>query len=128
MSKISSPPFPTNARADDRIVIGGFRDVLPNRETGVFDDGGLDPVVSQHLRAYLPQRFPSKFGMSPLRSPPHFEMEWSGILGFTKDRRGSSLRHGSGSAHSFLCANLIPLPPISGFPWWGACLPWQRRQ
>ena len=62
---------------------------------GTFDDGSLDPIVSQSLRAYLPERFPRLYGAGrpgvrgggKLKGPPpKLEMEWSGILGFTSDR------------------------------------------
>lgn len=76
------------------MVLGGFRDVAPGLEWGVWDDGALDPQVSAALHAYLPQHFPDAFkgaaaaagggggGGSRLAT----EAEWSGILGFTQDR------------------------------------------
>lgn len=64
-------------------MLGGFRDVLPHKEEGTFDDGSLDPEVSQCIRNYLPTHFPELFSCS---DAVHYEMEWSGILGFTKDR------------------------------------------
>eukprot|EP00197_Chlamydomonas_leiostraca_P013021 CAMPEP_0202867040 /NCGR_PEP_ID=MMETSP1391-20130828/8545_1 /ASSEMBLY_ACC=CAM_ASM_000867 /TAXON_ID=1034604 /ORGANISM="Chlamydomonas leiostraca, Strain SAG 11-49" /LENGTH=569 /DNA_ID=CAMNT_0049547043 /DNA_START=38 /DNA_END=1747 /DNA_ORIENTATION=- len=129
-------------RADDRVVIGGFRDVVPHREVGTYDDTlvGLDPHVSACLRTYLPTAFPDLFTISaasgksgssshaadkaakrvaglslhelqavPTKGSDHhhhghshghghgrghgaapvelqYELEWSGILGFTKDR------------------------------------------
>ncbi|GAX84858.1 hypothetical protein CEUSTIGMA_g12279.t1 [Chlamydomonas eustigma] len=73
-------------RSDGRLVLGGFRDVLPHREVGTFDDGRLDMTVSQSLRRYLPDRFPKIFDSSKGGQAPVFEMEWSGILGFTEDR------------------------------------------
>jgi len=83
-------------RADGRMVIGGFRDTLPHREVGTHDDGSLDPLVSAALRGYLPAHFPQHYaeaGPGTTDTPPgdgrlhvEYEMEWAGILGFTKDR------------------------------------------
>ncbi|KAG1681200.1 hypothetical protein FOA52_015643 [Chlamydomonas sp. UWO 241] len=69
-------------RPDGRLVLGGFRDVVPGMEEGTADDGALDPRVSDRIRGYLPDHFPGRFG----DASPHVEMEWAGILGFTQDR------------------------------------------
>lgn len=45
---------------DGRIVLGGFRDVVPDMEWGVWDDGALHPEVTAALRAYLPARWPGR--------------------------------------------------------------------
>ncbi|GFR49071.1 hypothetical protein Agub_g11098, partial [Astrephomene gubernaculifera] len=103
-------------REDGRVVVGGFRDVVPGVEWGVYDDATLDERVRQELHAYLPRHFPHVFGTatasaatatssssgsnhhsvsngsssngSSSRAAPglQFEAEWSGILGFTQDR------------------------------------------
>lgn len=70
-------------RADNRLVLGGFRDVVPHKEEGTFDDGHLDPWVSECIRSYLPNHFPELFSS---RENVRVEMEWAGILGFTRDR------------------------------------------
>ncbi len=68
-------------REDGRTVVGGFRDVVPDLEWGVYDDASLNEAVRHQLHAYLPERFPEVYGseLAP-------EVEWSGILGFTQDR------------------------------------------
>ncbi|KAG2426263.1 hypothetical protein HXX76_013021 [Chlamydomonas incerta] len=88
-------------REDGRVVVGGFRDVVPGLEWGVWDDGALDPTVSAALHAYLPQHFPAAFRAQqqqqqhsghdrngPQQQQPRLatDAEWSGILGFTQDR------------------------------------------
>ena len=75
-------PSPSRTRrADNRLVIGGFRDITPHKEWGTTDDTatGLDPAVSRALRAYLPTTFPGIFagastapaqGPAALPAPP----------------------------------------------------------
>lgn len=75
-----------NHRADGRLVLGGFRDVVPGMEEGTHDDASLDPMVSRRLREYLPEHFPSRF--AGVGCKPLYEMEWAGILGFMHDRCG----------------------------------------
>ncbi len=41
-------------------MLGGFRDVVPDMEWGVWDDGALHPEVTAALRAYLPARWPGR--------------------------------------------------------------------
>jgi hypothetical protein len=76
------------------------RDVTPHKEWGTRDDSlsGLDPHVSAALRSYLPETFPHWFCTADSASkagpgsksvtpfPLEYELEWSGILGFTRDR------------------------------------------
>jgi hypothetical protein len=80
------------------------RDVTPHKEWGTLDDSlvGLDPHVSACLRSYLPETFPHWFCSADSKGagaqqaasgskavtpfPLEYELEWSGILGFTRDR------------------------------------------
>ncbi|KAH8091664.1 FAD dependent oxidoreductase [Cristinia sonorae] len=63
------------------IIFGGGREVtLPEGgEYYVTDDSVVNPKVGQFLREFLPRTFPGRF---ELNNEP--EMEWTGIMGFTK--------------------------------------------
>lgn len=65
-------------RHDGRIVLGGMRELSPTQELGVDDDSVVEPTVSQGLRNFLPQYFPSLHGIK-------VEQEWTGIMGFSPD-------------------------------------------
>ncbi|GIL83095.1 hypothetical protein Vretifemale_11903 [Volvox reticuliferus] len=135
-SAAPAPTFPLDAaffarggyvywsrREDGRVVVGGFRDVVPDLEWGVYDDASLHERIRQELHAYLPDRFPSVFGggMNP-------EVEWSGILGFTQDRfpfvgpvpgrRGQFIAagfSGHGMTRTFTCGRVLA-DMVSGLP------------
>ncbi len=65
-------------RRDGRIVLGGMRELSSTQELGVDDDSVVEPTVSQGLRSFLPQYFPSLHGIK-------VEQEWTGIMGFSPD-------------------------------------------
>ncbi|GIL65538.1 hypothetical protein Vafri_19293 [Volvox africanus] len=111
-------------REDGRMVVGGFRDVVPDLEWGVYDDASLHERIRQELHAYLPKRFPGVFGggLNP-------EVEWSGILGFTRDRfpfvgpmpgrRGQFVAagfSGHGMTRTFTCGRVLA-DMVSGLPY-----------
>ncbi|KAG8751731.1 hypothetical protein FRC12_012290 [Ceratobasidium sp. 428] len=63
------------------VVLGGGRETaLPHHEFNVADDSTVHPGVSRTLRGFLPTLFPSDFEVA---EP---EMEWTGIMGFTRTR------------------------------------------
>ncbi|PNH07797.1 putative oxidoreductase OrdL [Tetrabaena socialis] len=128
-----------SVREDGRVVIGGFRDVVPGMEWDVYDDGSLDERVRQHLHAYLPAHFPAAFGGGGGSGKGggggagggqllDLEAEWSGILGFTQDRfpfvgpvpgrRGEFLAagfSGHGMTRTFTCGRLVA-DMVAGLP------------
>ncbi|GLI60008.1 hypothetical protein VaNZ11_002070 [Volvox africanus] len=134
---IPAPVFPMDAaffarggyvywsrREDGRVVVGGFRDVVPDLEWGVYDDASLRDRIRQELHAYLPEHFPRAFGggLNP-------EVEWSGILGFTRDRfpfvGPMPGRHGQfvaagfsghGMTRTFSCGRVLA-DMVSGLPY-----------
>ncbi|KAH9893649.1 FAD dependent oxidoreductase [Cubamyces lactineus] len=62
------------------VILGGGREATkPTFELYVTDDSTVNPAVGDALRKFLPVVFPGKYeeGKEP-------EMEWSGIMGFTK--------------------------------------------
>ncbi|KIM32877.1 hypothetical protein M408DRAFT_326592 [Serendipita vermifera MAFF 305830] len=76
------------------VILGGARETLKDGGYGMYetDDSVLDPEASVGLRAFLGNVFPGKFpragedaGIND-RDPAYdgVEMEWSGIMGFTK--------------------------------------------
>ncbi|KXZ54489.1 hypothetical protein GPECTOR_4g554 [Gonium pectorale] len=128
-----------SVREDGRVVIGGFRDVIPGLEWGVYDDGTLDERVRQQLRTYLPAHFPAVFSGEGQGGHGGLELEaeWSGILGFTQDRfpfvgpvpgrRGQFLAagfSGHGMTRTFTCGRVLadmlagrPLDPAFPATW-----------
>ncbi|KAJ4479828.1 FAD dependent oxidoreductase [Lentinula lateritia] len=62
-------------------ILGGGREVESRFAHGEIDDSKSNEEVAQVLREFLPGLFPGKFerGMEP-------EMEWTGIMGFTRSR------------------------------------------
>ncbi|KAF8066928.1 FAD dependent oxidoreductase [Lyophyllum atratum] len=62
------------------VILGGGRDASgPDFETYVTDDSVLREEVGEVLRTFLPGVFPGKYEKG--REP---EMEWTGIMGYTK--------------------------------------------
>lgn len=73
-------PRPTKSGAESPLVIlGGAREVAHNWDVGVIDDAHIDSKVMDVLRRFLPSVCPRSFERG--RKP---EMEWTGIMGFTK--------------------------------------------
>ncbi|KZT21021.1 FAD dependent oxidoreductase [Neolentinus lepideus HHB14362 ss-1] len=75
-------PRPVNASEGEKplVILGGGREAsAPGYERFVIDDSTLNPVVGQSLRQFLPDVFPGKFDET--QEP---EMEWSGIMGYTR--------------------------------------------
>ncbi|KAG1897088.1 FAD dependent oxidoreductase-domain-containing protein [Suillus fuscotomentosus] len=75
--------FPRPVKHDTEkplIIIGGGREAVgPRYELYVDDDSETHPLVGKVLREFLPSIFEGKY--DPLSEP---EMEWTGIMGFTK--------------------------------------------
>ncbi|KAG1816222.1 FAD dependent oxidoreductase [Suillus variegatus] len=75
--------FPRPVKHDTEkplIIIGGGREAVgPRYELYVDDDSETHPLVGKVLREFLPSIFEGKY--DPLLEP---EMEWTGIMGFTK--------------------------------------------
>ncbi|KDN49010.1 hypothetical protein RSAG8_02363, partial [Rhizoctonia solani AG-8 WAC10335] len=70
-------------KADEKtlVILGGGRETaVPNHEYNIADDSSLNPVVSQSLRTFLPRLYPGDFEENET------EMEWTGIMGFTRSR------------------------------------------
>jgi len=66
------------------IILGGARQRSGGRlETWVMDDSELNPLVSRALREFLPGFLPGQFAAADADSDA-WEMEWTGIMGFTK--------------------------------------------
>ncbi|RPD57280.1 FAD dependent oxidoreductase [Lentinus tigrinus ALCF2SS1-7] len=64
------------------VILGGGREsTRPKFELYTVDDASVNPVVGETLRKFLPAAFPGKY--EPGREP---EMEWTGIMGYTKTR------------------------------------------
>ncbi|OCH86540.1 FAD dependent oxidoreductase [Obba rivulosa] len=62
------------------VILGGGRELVrPHFEFGEVDDSKIDPKVGEVLRKFLPSVFPEMYEEG--REP---EMEWTGIMGFTK--------------------------------------------
>lgn len=62
------------------VILGGAREAAqPQYELYEVDDSKLNPTVSSALRRFLQSVFPGKY--EPDHEP---EVEWSGIMGFTK--------------------------------------------
>jgi gamma-glutamylputrescine oxidase len=65
-------------RQDGRLIFGGMRWKSPTQEVGIEDDSTLEPLVSDGLKAFLQDAFPSLRDVA-------IEYEWTGIMGFTAD-------------------------------------------
>ncbi|KAL1701787.1 FAD dependent oxidoreductase [Schizophyllum commune] len=75
-SNTTSPSNPTHPL----VIVGGGREAAaPTYETGIEDDSVTNPSVSRVLRDFLPEVFPGKYERGR-----EFEMEWTGIMGFTR--------------------------------------------
>ncbi|KIM44357.1 hypothetical protein M413DRAFT_379691 [Hebeloma cylindrosporum] len=67
------------------IILGGARQRSGgDLEMGVTDDSELNPLVSRALRNFLPEFLPGQFDTSGGDGSDGWEMEWTGIMGFTK--------------------------------------------
>ncbi|KAJ7066125.1 FAD dependent oxidoreductase [Mycena amicta] len=74
--------FARPSESSPLVILGGGRTAQkPDFEFGQSDDSVLNPHVATALRRFLPAVYPGKFveGQEP-------EMEWTGIMGFTKLR------------------------------------------
>ncbi|KAF8183638.1 FAD dependent oxidoreductase-domain-containing protein [Pholiota molesta] len=78
----------TAAGKNPLIILGGERQFSGGRlEAGVTDDSVVNPLVSKALRGFLPRIFPSQFDTldgDEEKVEDSWEMEWTGIMGFTK--------------------------------------------
>ncbi|KAL1659566.1 FAD dependent oxidoreductase [Schizophyllum commune] len=75
-SNTTSPSNPTHPL----VIVGGGREAAaPTYETGIEDDSVTNPSVSRVLHDFLPEVFPGKYERGR-----EFEMEWTGIMGFTR--------------------------------------------
>ncbi|KAJ7817054.1 FAD dependent oxidoreductase [Mycena olivaceomarginata] len=77
-------PRPTSAEGEEKplVILGGGREVeVPDYGYNETDDSVVHRGAGVALRKFLPAAFPGKFaeGGEP-------EMEWTGIMGFTKSR------------------------------------------
>ena len=61
------------------VFVGGMRHLTESKEYNCDDPKTLNPLVSEALRKYLPNHFPTLDGVS-------VECEWVGIMGFSTDR------------------------------------------
>ncbi|KAG6008704.1 hypothetical protein E4U21_004059 [Claviceps maximensis] len=72
---------------DGILILGGERFAVPDGEEGVWDDGEVNPAIGKKLRGGLKKSV-------KLREPGHKEeeeqlhakYEWTGIMGYSKDR------------------------------------------
>ncbi|KAI0364567.1 FAD dependent oxidoreductase [Pilatotrama ljubarskyi] len=74
------PLDPHSSETKPLVILGGGREkAQPAFELYEADDSVVDPRVGDVLRKFLPAVFPGRY--EPGQEP---EMEWSGIMGFTK--------------------------------------------
>lgn len=69
------------------IILGGARETTKDRGYGMYetDDSVLDPEASHGLRTFLGHVFPGRFPSNEQHgNEDDVEVEWSGIMGFTK--------------------------------------------
>ncbi|CAL1713984.1 unnamed protein product [Somion occarium] len=75
--------FPRPVKQPDEkyplVILGGGREVKPQFQFYEIDDSIIDKEVGKALRAFLPAVFPGRF--EPGNEP---EIEWTGIMGFTR--------------------------------------------
>ncbi|KAF9462560.1 FAD dependent oxidoreductase [Collybia nuda] len=74
--------FPRPLQDGDKhplVLLGGGRLSVPGHEYYVSDDSTTNPFIGKLLREFLPGMFPGMYEKG--REP---EMEWTGIMGFTK--------------------------------------------
>ncbi|KAG8810044.1 hypothetical protein FRC17_003124, partial [Serendipita sp. 399] len=93
---------PNNALRRPLIILGGARETMMGRGYGMYetDDSKLDPEASRSLRPFLGHVFPGKFPPGVDSGDPErptestsaecneddgVEVEWTGIMGFTKN-------------------------------------------
>ncbi|EIW78766.1 FAD dependent oxidoreductase [Coniophora puteana RWD-64-598 SS2] len=72
-------PLPLDSKENPLIILGGGREIKPNFEVYVDDDSVINPEITPVLQKFLPSVFSDKF--DPERKA---EMEWTGIMGYTK--------------------------------------------
>ncbi|KLO12711.1 DAO-domain-containing protein [Schizopora paradoxa] len=72
-------PRPTTSSENPLVILGGGREIEKDFELNETDDSIVNKQASKVLRAFLPAVFPGKFDK---KDAP--EMEWTGIMGFTK--------------------------------------------
>ncbi|CAE7213103.1 unnamed protein product [Rhizoctonia solani] len=105
------PRPPRSAEERVLIILGGSRKSLPQRGHNVTDDSIVDPIVAQSLRDFLPKVYPEGF------TENNVEMEWTGIMGFTRWPCFHQLRlpntdflvgySGHGMPRAFACAEVV---------------------
>ncbi|PRP88139.1 putative oxidoreductase [Planoprotostelium fungivorum] len=113
-------------RSDGRIIVGGMRRASPTGEVGITDDSSIQPQVSEALRRYLRESFPSL----DEEGGYVIEQEWTGIMGFTSDYMplvgtlsGTDGKQmitagftGHGMPRAFCCAEMV-VKMAAGFIW-----------
>ncbi|KAG8848522.1 hypothetical protein FRC20_002532 [Serendipita sp. 405] len=88
--KLDGDKDPNDGLKRPLIILGGARETLKDGGYGMYetDDSVLDPGASRGLRVFLghvfPGKFPSMDGRDEGQSTDGVEVEWSGIMGFTK--------------------------------------------
>lgn len=70
-------------RTDGRIIAGGFRRSVPGEEENIDDDSVINSTISNHLKQWLIEDPRIKAKNIPNIK---IEYEWTGIMGFTKDK------------------------------------------
>ncbi|THG96318.1 hypothetical protein EW026_g5490 [Hermanssonia centrifuga] len=80
---LTHPSISDHSEGDDQrpvVILGGGREaMMPSYELYEADDSTVDKKVGEAMRKFLPAVFPGKYEIG--REP---EMEWTGIMGFTK--------------------------------------------
>ncbi|KAF8217111.1 FAD dependent oxidoreductase-domain-containing protein [Mycena galopus ATCC 62051] len=115
--------FPRPSLGDEKplLILGGGREVeSPGFEYYQTDDSTVNNAVGASLRKFLPAVFPGKFEQE--RQP---EMEWTGIMGYTKlhDPFGQYISagySGHGMPRAFSCAAIVVsmvVSDIADSPW-----------
>lgn len=65
-----------SCRPNGDVIMGGMRDIVPNKQEHEDDDSSLNMTVSQALREFVRDTL----------KVPDIEREWVGVMGFTRDR------------------------------------------
>jgi glycine/D-amino acid oxidase-like deaminating enzyme len=69
-------------RNDKRIIFGGFRRAEKDHEVGILNDNEISTLISDAIKNYLNDTFGLDIG-----NKNQIEYEWTGIMGFSKDRK-----------------------------------------